>query len=868
MGKYGLKIRNYEAASICEYKLGLRDYYDYQEAMLTNSLFLDYLYEIGIETIKDTATRDIVCMEFGYGTRTYKEHLKKLTEMLKIENLNEDPDEEKIEWIQNRIDFINMNKDKYEKRSNEDIRCDFYQKGVDIQYMVKNSRGVLKPTVIHYKMLFRTPGKAKNGSCMFINERLYDKALKFIRMGIELPEFNAPIVEIGAYSPLVTSTIIDKIKINPKNILILKDVDSFFETKVVSIETDENKHCYAKKIDKYRLKNTLFDGQALIDSSIFPKWGNGFILLRHHFCKMAAFCTHIQKFFKDYYGDKYLTATVKDMFGNEHYVKDIELITTENAMKWLKFEVSYEDWCERVYENGCMFGIVKTAHQSKLGDVQKMSYQMVNALDLKTMDGIVETSRNYIELLKKDDREFIKYLKLNKGFANDYEVIAALYEQDKTFARSEYFRERKNYIVSEYVKNFKRGKVIQNADNLVIVGSPYAMLLHSVGENVDSDDTFSVEDGAIQCFTTRFENGEYLAEFRSPFNSPNNLGHLHNVYHEKMFKYFDFGQQIIAVNMIGTDFQDRNNGSDQDSDQVYVTNQIDIVNHAKHCYSSHPTIVNNIPKEKNNYNNTLLDFATIDNTLAAANMAIGESSNLAQIALTYTYNYNDQKYVDAVCILSVLAQIAIDNAKRSYDINLVKEIARIKGEMNLRANGIPVFFDEIKKKNIKRLFSTDINNAVNKKIFVNKDLICPMNYLKTVKINHFKPKESVLPMNYFFINKSYEAPRKTSKKVEELIEKYSLELFFYNTRCDKNEELLLREDFEQLIEDIRMTNISKSYAGVMSYLLNRALLITPTAKGQAKTMQTKLYKNRSLLMKVLYEVNKEVFMSLFKKNVN
>ena len=34
-------------------------------------------------------------------------------------------------------------------------------------------------------------------------------------------------------------------------------------------------------------------------------------------------------------------------------------------------------------------------------------------------------------------------------------------------------------------------------------------------------------------------------------------------------KYFyRFGQQIISINMIGTDFQYRNNGSDQDSDEV------------------------------------------------------------------------------------------------------------------------------------------------------------------------------------------------------------------------------------------------------------------------------------------------------------
>ena len=136
--------------------------------------------------------------------------------------------------------------------------------------------------------------------------------------------------------------------INPKNILILKDVDRYFNTDVISVETDEEKHCAAKLIKEYKLKNTLFDGQALIDSSIFPDCGNGYILLRHHFCKMAAFCSNIQLFFRDYFGDNYYSATVKDMWGNKHYVKDIDtesimLILVMFLWKFVKKEIYKEN---------------------------------------------------------------------------------------------------------------------------------------------------------------------------------------------------------------------------------------------------------------------------------------------------------------------------------------------------------------------------------------------------------------------------------------------------------------------------------------------------------------------------------------------
>lgn len=567
MSDYGLKIKNIEAGSLYGCNLGVRDEFDSTNAMLTNSLFSDFIKSNGLRIHKEKSTRDIICIEFNYGTRSYEEELchinKQINKLNNNKNVPEDKKRKKIDFFNKLKENANKNKDKFDKKTAQQIRKIFYTKGVEVTYKTRNKKGeVIGCEKIKYKMLYRTPGKAKKGSCMFINEDLYNVARNFLYMGIKLPEKNSPIVEMGAYSSLITSTIINKIQIIPENILILRDVESFFETNVISVETNKNKQCIAKTIDKYKLKNTLFDGQALIDSSIFPEWANGYILLRHHLTKMAAFCSNIQLFFMDYFGDKYESAIVYDMWGNPHNAKDIQMITTDNAVKWLKFNVSYEYWCEKVHENDCMFGIVKTAHKSKLGEVQRMSYQMINALseEDETMKKIVKCSVDYIEKLKSDNTEFLNYLHDNANFSNDYEALIALCNQDEDFFKSEYFRERKKKIINAYMLNFKNGKVIQNADNLVIVGSPYAMLLHSVGEGVENDDTFKKENETIQCFTNRFENDEFLACFRNPFNSKNNMGYLHNVYHEKLEKYFEFGDQIIAINMIHTDFQDRNNG--------------------------------------------------------------------------------------------------------------------------------------------------------------------------------------------------------------------------------------------------------------------------------------------------------------------
>lgn len=899
--KYGIKIKNFQAGSLYQCNIGVRKNYDYTKAMFANNLLMYYLLDNGLK-VENGWTRDIVCIEFDYGSRSYEEETEHLDKMIEKDDRYS---EEVIDFFKDLKQQADLNKHLFDKKSVDEIREIFYQNGVEIRHDIKNKKGkTIKEEITHYKMLYRSTGKAKKGSCMFICDRLYDKAIKFLRMGLKLPKENAPIVEMSAYSSLIASSIVDTIRINPKNILILKDVDSFFNTNVVSVETDEYKHCIAIPKENYQLKNTMFDGQGLIDESIFPKWGEGYILLRHHMCKMACFKTKIQKFFKDYYGDNYNIATVKDMFGNDHYVKDIELITTDNAMKWLKFDVSYDYWCNKVYENGCQFGIVKTAHKSKLGDVQKMSYQMINTLDIDIMPNVVQKSVEYIEQLKGNNEVFLQYLRDNKNFSNDYEVLVALCEQNMDFTRSEYFRERKKNIIRTYINNFKFGKVIQDADNLVFVGSPYAMLLYTVGEDVESDSTFNQEKDAIQCFTQRFKDGEYLACFRSPHNSQHNISHLHNMYSEEYFKYFDFGRQIIALNTLHTDIQDRLNGCDFDSDSGYITNQKDIVECAKNCYLNYPTIVNNIPKDKNKYDNTLLSHAIVDNKLAQAQMAIGSSSNLAQVSITYSYNFDDQKYKDYVCILSVLAQVAIDNAKRTFDIDLESEIDRIKVDMCVSKYKYPIFWlnirkdfnkkhDELKKylKDINELkivpkevkngektmeeFLTKLKSDIKKKDRINRSLKCPMNYLCDLKLTKQRNENSTLSMNHFFNKYELETNRRQSKKVEELIEKYSLDLYddwhskvgteLEEDALDEN-SLLLRSDFNQLIDDIKKIYISKNYVGLMSWLIDRAFGISQQVQNHSHLADRKTNENKALLLKVLYDINPQNVLQIFSKN--
>lgn len=248
----------------------------------------------------------------------------------------------------------------------------------------------------------------------------------------------------------------------------------------------------------------------------------------------------------------------------------------------------------------------------------------------------------------------------------------------------------------------------------------------------------------------------------------------------------------------------------------------------------------------------MTDFAKLDCALAKSQLAIGLSSNLAQIAQSYSYTFPDEKYQTYACILAVLAQVAIDNSKRRYDLDLNKSIDKIKKDMDVKTHGYPLFWGIIKK---------DFN-----KRNINRKIHCPMNYLADLKFKRVRQVGDTLPMETFFIKTPFDKDMVISQKVEKLISKYAFDIYDSVIINDEyiSGHLILKSNFNELIKDIRETCLSDKYIGLMSWLIDRALRITPEmVTGKNKSALTR---NKSLLLRTLYEVNPKSLLYCFSKN--
>jgi hypothetical protein len=159
-------------------------------------------------------------------------------------------------------------------------------------------------------------------------------------------------------------------------------------------------------------------------------------------------------------------------------------------------------------------------------------------------------------------------------------------------------------------------------------------------------------------------------------------------------KYFNLTGEIVYVNAIGCNIQQRLNGCDYDSDAMLLTDNALMVSAAQR--NSHFAVpVCSIDSTRKAYLDTPEGKAELDYEISQNK--IGEIINLSQLLNTlYWHNEandtaqdNEALYRD-ICILAVLSGMEIDKAKRNYDVATASVLSRLK--IKYKLEDLPEFF--------------------------------------------------------------------------------------------------------------------------------------------------------------------------------
>lgn len=417
---------------------------------------------------------------------------------------------------------------------------------------------------VHYVRYKRSSGSSRVGKCLFIDELLYPAMHKWEMCGLTVNRGDEiDLAALEAYISLSLSSIIDTMEISPDNILVIDDYESVFEDKVIAVKEKRGK--LAATQEECEIRNSIWDGQSLMDISLFGRYADkGFLLLRNRFFKSACFNANIRQWFTDN-GitsiEQILRAGGKTRATK---VEDIKLITTPSSIKYLKFG-SLNQWLDNLDP---MFGIVK--HEKKThffeGRMVQAHYQLLQTLQMtqEEVKELLAPSLDYLRLLKTDPAVMRYHLKFpeNTQFEltpvnSKNDVVYKMLGINDKFCKTRMYRKFVDDVNDSFMRNLRCGHILINGNYSTLLGNGIEMLEAAIG-TFDGKSVLSPKSISSK----RFAYGEELLGSRSPHVSIGNVWLTRNEQNKHIDTYFNMTPEIVYVNSIGENLLARLSGCD------------------------------------------------------------------------------------------------------------------------------------------------------------------------------------------------------------------------------------------------------------------------------------------------------------------
>lgn len=560
-----------------------------------------------------------------------------------------------------------------------DIRSDIYENGFVCEG-------------IKYVRFKRSSGSSRVGKCLFINEQLYNAMHEWEMCGIQVDEGqDIDLAALEPYIALTLSSIIDTIEIKPENILVVKDYKSVFHERAIATRLVDGQ--LVSKPEDVEISNSIWDGQSLMDRSLFGEYSNkGMLLLRARFFKSCCFNANIQQWFADH-GIKKVSQL--NGYTRAKKIEDVKLITTPSSIKYLKFG-TLEHWLDTLETT---FGVVKYEKKTHFfdGRMVQTHYQLINTLQMtyEEVEQFIKPSLDYARMIKTDPavlRHQISYQYQSpddtfytKAVTSKNDIIYRLLGMNDRFAKTKMYRNFCNDLIKSFIKNLRCGHVLVRGNYSTLCGNPIEMLKMSIGQ---FDGSSIIERDTVHC--EMFESGKELLGSRSPHVTIGNILVTRNVIRPEIARYMNPTNEIVYVNSIQENLLERLSGADFDSDTMLLTDNEILVTAAKRNYDNFPVPTKLVESAKRNRRYTNREKADLD--IKTSVNKIGEIINLSQELNSILWDrINKGASIDDVmelyCDISqldVMSNLEIDSAKRENPANNTRELQLLKKKYDVR----------------------------------------------------------------------------------------------------------------------------------------------------------------------------------------
>lgn len=379
---------------------------------------------------------------------------------------------------------------------------------------------------IQYKRLLGTNGGIKNSTIVFVSERLVDELRRRVENERD-PTKELVTAKLEAYKALTCSAAIPVSF--PKGVLVVNDCETNFLSDIVYISDEADGEPVAEFRATQEITLNASDGCGMMLPSLAQRWSEELGLdymvsganTRMSFEKGMVFTFDFVDFAEKVAG-KYL---VKDAWGNEVDVRDVELVLTTSMVKlWDSYE-SCDDYLTKSKKNGYTFGVAKTCPKV-LENERSTNYQFIQPFMLDDDDIqelIAPTLNEFHEVLHDDWRKSVLFLKgcgLNEKnvlrLENDY--IKALMI-DHRIANDPFVKSNIHSLIRNRINEAKVGVIKVHGNYSIVSGDLYLLCQSMFG----LEKTGLLKAGEIYNKYWADNEADSLVCFRAPMTTHSNI---------------------------------------------------------------------------------------------------------------------------------------------------------------------------------------------------------------------------------------------------------------------------------------------------------------------------------------------------------
>ena len=436
---------------------------------------------------------------------------------------------------------------------------------------------------IRYVRLLGTNGGVKNETIVFISERHAEEIRRRIDNGRNMEMKMVP-AKLEAYKALTCSASVPVSM--PNGILVVSDCDTEFQSDVVYLNDEGTVEPVMEERNQVLVQLNESDGYGLMLPSLAQRWSEELGLdymvsgvnTRFSWEKGMVFTFDFLDFAEKVAGS-YL---VKDAWGNEVDVRNVELVLTTSMLKLWDSYANCEDYISNCMENGYTFGIAKNCPK-ELESERTLNYQFIQSYDLSDDDIeqlIKPTMDEMKDVLYADFAKTILFLKGaglnadNVERADDDFTKALMIEPamiDDPYIQSNIYQMIKNRI-----NEAKVGVLKVHGNYSIVSGDPYSLCQHIFGLEV----TGLLKANEIYNGYWCSQDAEKLACFRAPMTCHNNIRLVYPNRSPEARYWYQYMTTCTLFNSWDTAAHALN-GMDKDGDLVMLTDNEILVDRLK-----------------------------------------------------------------------------------------------------------------------------------------------------------------------------------------------------------------------------------------------------------------------------------------------